>query len=357
MVLVHHKLNPTEKLDLASSLNWTYLTRKERQRVKEMLKESNNNDLLVEMLRWFSLQYRADDEEVVKVTDVLRKHVVNAVRQPRMYQVEYLKEREQWNEFIGKEDADMGGLGGLSTSPSRPSEFITSVTQAMADASLVDNQQKGQPFTSNPKAQLFAPRNLRKRPAAIPVVEGPFTSPSKRQSTSSLPKNQRRQARQAIANIPDLEIQSVTFKNYADRAAFLEASSFTSMGQRQGAANIPNAEAHSFTSMNQRKGTANIPVLQTPSFTSSTGRRRGVANNPGVEARSLTSSQQNGAARVPALETPSITSVNQPQRQAIIPVNNYDFTDEDASTVSDISSDDEVVSTSLIQNCSALWMS
>jgi hypothetical protein len=313
MVLVHHKLNPTEKLDLASSLNWTYLTRKERQRVKEMLKESNNNDLLVEMLRWFSVQYGADDEEVVQVTNVLRKYVTNAVRQPRMYQVEYLKEREQWNEFIGKGDAGMDDLGGLSTSPSRPSEFVTSATQAMADASLVGNQQKRHPFTSAPKSQGFAPRNLRKRRLGIPVVEGPFTSQSKRQSTSLLSK---KEPRHGAASIPDLEIQSVTFKNYAARTAFLEASSFTSMGTRQGIAKILDVEAHSFISMNQRKGTASIPTL----------------------------------------ETPSLTSTNQPQKQAIIPVN-YDFTDEDASTVFDTSSDDEVVSTSLIQNCSALRMS
>jgi hypothetical protein len=53
-----------------------------------MVQESNDNDLLKEMLGWFSAHYMGEDGEVVEATQVLRKHVIQCVRQPKHYQVE-----------------------------------------------------------------------------------------------------------------------------------------------------------------------------------------------------------------------------------------------------------------------------
>jgi len=88
MILTHHKLNPAEKLFPMPYLNWAFLTREERKRVITMVHESNGNDLLVEMLRWFSAKFMEEDKEVEKATQTLRKLVTNAVRQPKSYQVE-----------------------------------------------------------------------------------------------------------------------------------------------------------------------------------------------------------------------------------------------------------------------------
>jgi urease accessory protein UreE len=88
MILTYHKLNPAEKLFPMPHLNWVFLTREERKRVITMIHESNGNDLLVEMLRWFSAKFMEEDKDVEKATQTLRKHVTNAVRQPKSYQVE-----------------------------------------------------------------------------------------------------------------------------------------------------------------------------------------------------------------------------------------------------------------------------
>ncbi|KAH8779349.1 hypothetical protein BGZ57DRAFT_1004104 [Hyaloscypha finlandica] len=135
MILTHHKLSPAEKLFPMPHLNWAFLTREERKRVITMVHESNGNDLLVEMLRWFSAKFMEEDKEVEKATQTLRKLVTNAVRQPKSYQVEYFKQRKLWSEFLGRkedDDVEMGGMDGgirLSTTVSRPSEFITSIHQ------------------------------------------------------------------------------------------------------------------------------------------------------------------------------------------------------------------------------------
>jgi hypothetical protein len=133
MVLIYHNLNPSLPLTLPSNFSWVYLTRSQRKRVKAMLQESKNNDLLVKMLQWFSAQHMAEDEEIANATETLRRHVVNAVRQPRLYQVEFFKERDKWNKFVGKQDIDMCGVSGLSTTVSRPFEFITSIGQTPGD--------------------------------------------------------------------------------------------------------------------------------------------------------------------------------------------------------------------------------
>jgi hypothetical protein len=88
MILVYYQLNPDEKLFPRKPLQWRYLTREERKRVREMIKEAKDNDLLEEMLRWFSAKYMDKDEDVVEATKTLRKHVIQGVRLPKMYQVE-----------------------------------------------------------------------------------------------------------------------------------------------------------------------------------------------------------------------------------------------------------------------------
>jgi hypothetical protein len=88
MILVYHLLQPAEKLFPRKQLEWRFLTREERKRVIAMVQESNDNDLLKEMLGWFSAHYMGEDGEVVEATQVLRKHVIQCVRQPKHYQVE-----------------------------------------------------------------------------------------------------------------------------------------------------------------------------------------------------------------------------------------------------------------------------
>ena len=88
MILVYHQLNRDEKLFPRKSLQWKYLTRKERKRVREMINEARDNDLLEEMLRWFSAKYMDKDEVVIEATKALQWHVVQGVRLPKMYQVE-----------------------------------------------------------------------------------------------------------------------------------------------------------------------------------------------------------------------------------------------------------------------------
>jgi hypothetical protein len=88
MILIYHKLNPREKVFPMPHLNWTYLTREERKRAMAMIDESRNNDLIGEMLRWFSVQFMAEDEQVLEATQSLAEHVVLGVRQPKNYQVE-----------------------------------------------------------------------------------------------------------------------------------------------------------------------------------------------------------------------------------------------------------------------------
>jgi hypothetical protein len=88
MILIYHQLNLDEKLFPRKPLQWVYLTREERKRVREMINEAKDNDLLEEMLRWFSAKYMDKDEEIVEATKTLRKHVINGVRNPKMYQVE-----------------------------------------------------------------------------------------------------------------------------------------------------------------------------------------------------------------------------------------------------------------------------
>ncbi|KAE9369346.1 hypothetical protein N431DRAFT_493162 [Stipitochalara longipes BDJ] len=134
MVLIYHKLNPLEKIFPLPQLNWTFLTRQERKRAMAMIVESNSNDLLEEMLHWFSAQFMGEDQEVVDATQTLKKSVTYAVRNPKSYQVEYLNDRKKWNEFLGKgkdADVDISGMGNsiqLTLTPHhRPSEFITSV--------------------------------------------------------------------------------------------------------------------------------------------------------------------------------------------------------------------------------------
>jgi len=212
MVLIYHKLYPTEKLNLPSNLSWVYLTKKERKRVKEMLQESKNNDLLVEMLQWFSAQHRAEDEEILNATQILRNHVVNTVRQPCLYQVEFLQEREKWNDFIGREDVEMGGLGGLSTTVSRPSEFITSVSQAPVESS------KTMRLVANParKPKSFALKTQEQGPS--------FTAMTHRQRLQTTPRRK--------PQVPSLfsprEAQSFPLKIQR------QSSSVTAMSQQQG---------------------------------------------------------------------------------------------------------------------------
>ena len=88
MILVYHQLNPDEKLFPGKSLQWKYLTREERKRVREMINEAKDNDLLEEMLRWFSAKYMDKDEVIIEATKALQWHVVQGVRLPKMYQVE-----------------------------------------------------------------------------------------------------------------------------------------------------------------------------------------------------------------------------------------------------------------------------
>jgi len=88
MILVYHQLNRDEKLFPRKSLQWKYLTRKERKRVREMINEARDNDLLEEMLHWFSAKYMDKDEVVIEATKALQWHVVQGVRLPKMYQVE-----------------------------------------------------------------------------------------------------------------------------------------------------------------------------------------------------------------------------------------------------------------------------
>jgi hypothetical protein len=239
MVLIYHKLNPSEKLNLPDKFSWIYLTKNERKRVKAMLQESNNNDLLLEILQWFSAKHRAEDEEVVDATEVLRCHVVNAVRQPRLYQVEYLEERERWYEFISKEDSEMGGVGELSTSVSRPSEFITSARQVQVNAS------------ANQRSIKLSKRRQRQEPS-LPAID---------KQQRGLPMTSKRQLQPAVPSI------------------------FTAEGSQ------------SFTPKIQRQG-------------------------------------------------PSLTGRSQEKRPVIDTVNNYDITDEDATTLTDPSSEEEVVGVS-----------
>jgi hypothetical protein len=88
MILVYHQLNRDEKLFPRRSLQWKYLTREERKRVREMINEAKDNDLLEEMLRWFSAKYMDKDEVIVEAAKALQWHVVQGVRLPKMYQVE-----------------------------------------------------------------------------------------------------------------------------------------------------------------------------------------------------------------------------------------------------------------------------
>jgi hypothetical protein len=88
MILIYHQMNPAEKLFPRKPLEWRYLTREERKRVLAMIQESNDNDLLQEMLRWFSAQYMGEDKEVVEATKVFRNLVVHSVLKPKSYQVE-----------------------------------------------------------------------------------------------------------------------------------------------------------------------------------------------------------------------------------------------------------------------------
>ena len=88
MILLYHKLNPSERLYIDENLNWKYLNRGERKRVRKMIEESKNNDLLVEMLRWLSTKYIYDDSRVIDCTLDFAEHVTNCVRQPRLYQAE-----------------------------------------------------------------------------------------------------------------------------------------------------------------------------------------------------------------------------------------------------------------------------
>lgn len=88
MVLIYHRLNPGLKVFPKPALNWTFLTRAERKRVKTMIEESQNNDLLREMLAWFSAYFNTGDEKITEVTQAFKTHVVNAIRQPKSYQVE-----------------------------------------------------------------------------------------------------------------------------------------------------------------------------------------------------------------------------------------------------------------------------
>lgn len=128
MLLIYHKLHPTEKLAVPAGLNWTYLSKEERKRVKQMLLESNDNDLLLEMLTWFSINYlEASDDEVLSKTATLQQYTTNPVREAKRYQAEYLKIRKDWKAFIGQEDEELGGAGGLSAEICRLRDFVTSV--------------------------------------------------------------------------------------------------------------------------------------------------------------------------------------------------------------------------------------
>jgi hypothetical protein len=53
-----------------------------------MVKESKDNDLLEEMLRWFSAQFMGEDEEVADAALELSEHALIGVRWPKAYQVE-----------------------------------------------------------------------------------------------------------------------------------------------------------------------------------------------------------------------------------------------------------------------------
>ncbi len=88
MLLIYHKLNPDEKLFPMPHLNWTFLSRAERKRVKTMLEEAKDNDILVQMLRWFSAKYMEEGEQVAEATQALKEYATHAIRQPKSYQVE-----------------------------------------------------------------------------------------------------------------------------------------------------------------------------------------------------------------------------------------------------------------------------
>jgi hypothetical protein len=88
MLLIYHKLNPDEKLFPMPQLNWTFLSRAERKRVKIMIEEAKDNDILVQMLGWFSAQYMGQGKQVAKTTQALKEYATHAIRQPKSYQVE-----------------------------------------------------------------------------------------------------------------------------------------------------------------------------------------------------------------------------------------------------------------------------
>ena len=88
MLLIYHKLNPDEKLFPMPQLNWTFLSRAERKRVKTMIEEAKDNDILVQMLGLFSAKYMEQGKQVAEATQALKEYATHAVRQPKSYQVE-----------------------------------------------------------------------------------------------------------------------------------------------------------------------------------------------------------------------------------------------------------------------------
>ena len=86
MLLIYHKLNPDEILFPRPELNWTFLTRTERQRVKTMVEESKDNDLLEQMLGWFAAKFMHETNDIEFAAQTLKEHITYAVRHPKSYQ-------------------------------------------------------------------------------------------------------------------------------------------------------------------------------------------------------------------------------------------------------------------------------
>lgn len=56
----------------------------------EMLDEAKDNDVLEEMLRWFSAQFMSEDKVVEEASANLRAFADPGIRSPKVYQAEYV---------------------------------------------------------------------------------------------------------------------------------------------------------------------------------------------------------------------------------------------------------------------------
>jgi hypothetical protein len=106
VVKIHLAFNPSTPHPTGKKYNTRVLSRAQRLRVKEMIKEaSDDNPLLLSMLTWFSRKFKATkDEIIVSTATILQDEATIFVRKPRLYREEYKSAILNWQSFLAEHE-------------------------------------------------------------------------------------------------------------------------------------------------------------------------------------------------------------------------------------------------------------